>query len=675
MSAASVLPRADDPPCCHASAEEYARFVGRRGLLPVVEHQLLGDRERFARAYPDLSAWFAAPLAERVGRLYRETVPTSRVCYKARPYLYFLAVRGYARFDWEWLVAVLYLDILDVLAPTPLPGEVAGLVEELVALGYERAHATQALRWCVSRIVMHTGRAAVAAADDEQRHGLAEAVRRFGERPDAGRFFGSPERFRDAVKRYGTHLHTLHVALYHRGQTAEEPRRVMPPYGTRPALPPRMADVIARYLARRRLTDRPNTVEHLDRSLHKFAAWLTREYPAMDTLAGVTREHVLAFAGSLDTTIVRRTGQPLAPLTRRGDLSCLSVFFRDTATWGWEDVPGRPLFGAGDLPKVPQRVPRYIPEDELARLMAAVRQLTCPYQRAALLIARWSGARRDEIVRLEVDCLDSYPDGTPRLRIPAGKTKRERLVPLNEEAAAAIRAVQADRRGERGFRDDLTGLQTRYLFMRFGKPAKTVYLFDRALSLACAAAGLTRPDGTPTVTAHRFRHTVGTQLAERGAKLHTIMAVLGHTSLSMTMVYAQISDREVLKDYQTVLGPGATIAGPYAEALRSGELAPSAVEWLQDNFFKTELELGHCLRLPEEGPCECDLYLTCAKFVTTPEYAPRLRERRRRELALVDDAVSHGWLREVERHRCTAGRIEQLLADLDVPLEAPETPA
>jgi integrase len=41
-----------------------------------------------------------------------------------------------------------------------------------------------------------------------------------------------------------------------------------------------------------------------------------------------------------------------------------------------------------------------------------------PYQRAALLVARWSGARRGEICRLAVDCLDVYPDGTARLRIP-----------------------------------------------------------------------------------------------------------------------------------------------------------------------------------------------------------------------------------------------------------------
>jgi hypothetical protein len=34
-----------------------------------------------------------------------------------------------------------------------------------------------------------------------------------------------------------------------------------------------------------------------------------------------------------------------------------------------------------------------------------------------------------------------------------------------------------------------------------------------------------------------------------------------------------------------------------------------------------------CPHLPQGDPCERDLYLSCAKFVTTPEYAPQLRER------------------------------------------------
>ncbi|MEU6325496.1 hypothetical protein [Streptomyces sp. NPDC047009] len=63
--------------------------------------------------------------------------------------------------------------------------------------------------------------------------------------------------------------------------------------------------------------------------------------------------------------------------------------------------------------------------------------------------------------------------------------------------------------------------------------------------------------------------------------------------------------------------------------------------------------------------------LTCAKFVTTPAYAPRLRARRKVEHALATDAANHGWDREVERHRCTAGRIEKLLTDLSQPLDDP----
>ena len=95
------------------------------------------------------------------------------------------------------------------------------------------------------------------------------------------------------------------------------------------------------------------------------------------------------------------------------------------------------------------------------------------------------------------------------------------------------------------------------------------------------------------------------------------------SSVSMALVYAQVSDPEVLRDYQAALGPDATVAGPAAEQLRTGTLPDSAVDWLKTNFFKTELEVGHCLRTPAEGPCECDPYLRCPKFFTTSEYAPR----------------------------------------------------
>jgi hypothetical protein len=97
----------------------------------------------------------------------------------------------------------------------------------------------------------------------------------------------------------------------------------------------------------------------------------------------------------------------------------------------------------------------------------------------------------------------------------------------------------------------------------------------------------------------------------------------------------------------------------------------SDIDWLQSNFFKIALELGHCLRLPSEGSCECDLYLSCAKFVTTPKYAPRLRERHELELKLAQDARQRGWTREVERHCAIAKRVACLLKDLGKPLLTP----
>ncbi len=660
-----------EPHYNHASAEAYASFLDGYLSTPESIKSYLGLRDRFVHAYPDLHAWFDAPLCERVGRRYSEAKAQAnyRVSYKARPYLIFLALQGSVQFDWAWLIAVPRLEIFGPLAHLGRASGLAGLVEDATRLGYNSRSAEEALRWIVSRMILRTGGRGIDTLTDEHHSELREAIRHFAHRPDLPDFFGSIERYRLEAKSFGTNAHLLHVVLYHRGQFNREPRKVMPLYAERAILKPQMEAIKARYLATRSLTDRPATVVRIEVVLRHFITWIAQAHPSIESFAEVTRDHALAFLEHLNTMLGPRTGRSLSPFTKRGYVSPLVAFFQSIVAWEWDNIPSRPLLNAADIPKRPERIPRYIPTDELERLMQAIRVLTCPYQRAALLIARWSGARRDEIRRQAFDCLDHYPDGTPRLRIPVGKTKRERMIPLNEEAAAAIRSIQAGRYGDRGFCDPYTGLETRYLFLHRGRLFSCYYLFERSVQIVCQVAGLVTPEGKPTISMHRFRHTVGTQLAEQGAKLHTIMSVLGHTSPSMSLVYAQISDKAVLKEYQAVLGPGATIAGPAAEILRAGDLSAEAVDWLKSNFLKTELELGHCLRLPQEGPCECDLYLTCAKFVTTPAYAPRLRERRQVEVGLIADAQSRGWTREVERHQRIIQRIEQLLVALGESLE------
>jgi integrase len=375
---------------------------------------------------------------------------------------------------------------------------------------------------------------------------------------------------------------------------------------------------------------------------------------------------MMDFVIDLRSQIGARSGRPLSITAQRARALHVSHFLAEGAAWEWPGFPTRAVLDPRDLPRLPQRLPRSIPPDQLVAVMNEVRKLGCDYQRAAILVARWSGARRREIARLPVNCLDTYPDGTPRLRIPAGKTLRERMVPLHPEAADAIRKVAARRSAseERSVIDPTTRERVKLLFYRRGVQISPDYLFNYPLTEISRRLGFVDQDGLALITAHRFRHTVGTELAEGGARLQTIMDVLGHQSPHMSMVYIRVSDEAVLQDYRAVLKPGAAIAGPAAQIIRNQALPQAAVDWLKTNFLKTELELGHCLRLPEEGPCECDLYLSCAKFVTTRAYAPRLRARRQLERKLAADAENRGWTREVERHAGIARRIEALLGEL-----------
>ena len=606
--------RALPPPvCCHASDVEYTAFVQRYTNSERYRQDLLDAREKFVRAYPDLHDWFRAPLIERAGNPQdRKVHPT----YYAREsclwrYLLFLGLGGYAQFDWEWIIAIPpRLRMWTMMKSLGLDQGVAKLIGEAIALGFEPSTAEKTMRWAVSRLFLHIPAPQVERICETDLDEFARALFLFGKRSDVALFYGSTERYFENAQYLQARLHRLHLVLYHRGQIETEPPQkespVSPPTGK-----PLMQAVLDRYLATRRLTDQPATVKRFNTNIRKFICWIEQVHPTIEAFAHVTRDHMLEFAEFLAARPNSFTGRPLAASSRRQVLSSLSVFFQDVVFWGWDDVPRRPLLQSGDLPQLPSRIPRYIPEHELDQLMPAIRALQCPYQRAALLIARWSGARREEIQRLSTDCLDCYPDGTPRLRIPAGKTKRERLVPLNQEAADAIRVLQAQRKGGRGVRDRQTGTATQYLFMQRGRVLSANYLFETPLRVVCKEAGLLNADGKATVTAHRFRHTVGTQLARRGARLRTIQKILGHESAQMSVVYIGITDEDVRNDYQAVLGSDANIAGPGAELIRSGGLAESEIRWIKENYFKTELELGRCLRLPQEGPCECDLCQVC----------------------------------------------------------------
>ncbi len=122
-----------------------------------------------------------------------------------------------------------------------------------------------------------------------------------------------------------------------------------------------MEAVVARYLSVRRLTDRPGTIRHIDAALRQLIAWLARTSPSLDTFAEVTRDHLLAYAEALNTEPNPRTKQPIAlgPSWTYSRSSPSS--FKTLCSGNGRTSQVIRSCIAGDLPKRPLRVPRYIP--------------------------------------------------------------------------------------------------------------------------------------------------------------------------------------------------------------------------------------------------------------------------------------------------------------------------
>jgi integrase len=646
---------------------ETAQFTRMLAALSGTEdyhRQLLARRAIFLERWPTLAAWRALPLATRVGTHKGPTAggggSDARLSYANRHYLVFLALTGRATFDYPWILSAGAFrglwQIADALG-LQLRGDVAALLAGARDTGWSASTCRVGLPWTVARVVLHHGDPRCASITAAQLAGLEAAA------------LAAPARDGRSL-RWVSHRcaypRLTHAVLFQAGLIAEEVRPIHAKTNVRLVGSAAIRIPCERYLNVVGTRVSRGAASSIAHALRLFTTWLAAARPQLNSLTELDRPAAEEFLAWLLDHPAPSTGRPYAPGSRRGIIVALAQFFRDTALWGWDDVPGVALIIAGDVPKLPLRLPRFIPDAELARLMDAIAELDCDRARAALIVARWSGARRDEIRRLDVDCLSAYDDGYPRLRIPAGKTLTERSIPLHPDAAAALQVLIDRRRSEADtpLVDRITGRPTRYIFASQGKLRSPELLFQDPLREACRRAGLVDATGRAEVTAHRFRHTVGTQLAERGARLQTIMSVLGHVSPAMSMIYARVSDPTVRRDYELALASG-VLAGPAADAIRSGALDDATVDWLKTNFYKTALEYGHCLRLPAEGPCECDLALTCAKFLTTTSHAPALQRRWDTEQTLIADAQARGWDREVHRHQSVANRIQDLLAELD----------
>jgi integrase/recombinase XerC len=260
----------------------------------------------------------------------------------------------------------------------------------------------------------------------------------------------------------------------------------------------------------------PSTVDAYRRDLAAFFTWAERL--GLNSPGDVQRTTVRRYLAYLATRgFARRT------ISRRA--SALRRYF------GWARrvgaVTNDPTAGLS-APRGEARLPRVLHPDELRSLLhepaSAGPEGARDLRDTALLeLLYGSGLRVAEASALDVDDLDLAQG---RVRV-WGKGGKQRVVPLSEPAADALRRWLADGRGE---------LATE------ASPAAALFLNlrGRRMTPRDARRVLDRRAVAPTHP-HALRHTFATHLLDGGADLRVVQELLGHADLATTQRYTHVS--------------------------------------------------------------------------------------------------------------------------------------
>jgi integrase/recombinase XerD len=184
-------------------------------------------------------------------------------------------------------------------------------------------------------------------------------------------------------------------------------------------------------------------------------------------------------------------------------------------------------------PKVDKYTPRAITPEEVERLLAqpvknangAPKRPEAMRDKAMLETLYATGMRVSELVALDCEDVD-LP--SRRMRC-AGKSVRERLLPLRDSAVSAIDSYLSDARPALMLREE----QALFLNHRGNRLTRQGFW----LILKSYATSAEIADITP----HTLRHTFATHALRRGMDLREVQRLLGHVSISTTQVYRRMA--------------------------------------------------------------------------------------------------------------------------------------
>jgi integrase/recombinase XerD len=191
-----------------------------------------------------------------------------------------------------------------------------------------------------------------------------------------------------------------------------------------------------------------------------------------------------------------------------------------------------------DAPRAGRALPKTLSRDAAAALVEAIdgdgpRDVR---DRALLEMLYATGMRASECLDLRRE--DVNLNGAYALC--TGKGRKQRLVPLGEQALAWLARYLRDARPSFTRRRDCGRLFVNPLGARLSR--QSLWSIVRR---AARAAGIRRP-----VSPHVLRHSFASHLLEGGADLRAVQAMLGHADITTTQIYTHLPSAALTRAYR-----------------------------------------------------------------------------------------------------------------------------
>jgi len=365
--------------------------------------------------------------------------------------------------------------------------------------------------------------------------------------------------------------------------------------------------------------------------------------------------------------------QKYKPSHIKKSLIGLKVFLDVGNKLGWFDIPHKFLGDwIGTADREIKVIPRFIPDDVLKQLNQHLVTLPEPVQRMVLVIQE-CGLRVSELIGLNFDCLQQDSKGGWFLKFIRWKMKKEDIIPISHELAGVIKAQQNFIR---------TSLEEDYVYLfcasscyfknqevvEFSPQPKLILaqVFNQYLNWLAKKFDISDSSlENWHFQSHQFRHSVGTKMINNNVPHHIIQRYLGHTSPTMTSVYAHIMDSTLKKQIENYHNKVVNITG---EVIKSNfpELDNNTdLQWMKKQVLGEVLAHGYCA-LPAHLDCfKGNACLQCGDFRTTREFLDKHKEHRERTHQALEVAANNNWKRQAQVNEKVLSNLNNIINELE----------